>query len=102
MLRFSKVAIALSVFLPGVAIQVAQQTVAVAQERLDAHAAQNSGAHASRDEVCHVYKDRFINAVVARQKASSRENDADSQQSLHRLDAKIAAANERLAEECGG
>jgi hypothetical protein len=99
MFGFSRVAIGLSVFLSAAAIQLAQQTVAVGQERLDAHTAKNSITHASRDEVCHVYMDRFINAVVARLKAASRENVAEGQQSLDRLDAKIIAANERLAEE---
>jgi hypothetical protein len=102
MLRFSKGAIALSVLLPTTAIQVTQCSVAVARERLNAQAVRNNIAHASKDEMCHVYVDRFIDAVAARLKASSRENDAEGLQSLDRLDAKIIAANERLAEECGG
>jgi hypothetical protein len=102
--RLWKLAMALSAVLSGTVIQATQCTMAAeldAHERLDPHAAPDSIGSASRDEMCRAYMDQFVNVVAARVMASSRENDAERQHSLDRLDAKIAATNERLAEKCG-
>jgi hypothetical protein len=99
--RPGKLAMALSVFLSGMAIQATQCTMAV---ELDVHGdvASDSIDSATKDEMCHAYMEQFIKVVAARATASSRENDAERQHSLDQLDAKISATNERLAEKCGG
>ena len=62
------------------------------------HPQQNRLDHVASGEICHVYIEHFIEAVMARKDAASCQDGIARQRALEVLDAKIEAFNDRIAE----
>jgi hypothetical protein len=67
-----------------------------------ARASQSSGNHSSVDEKCRVVISQFVEAVTARQAATTCQNSVSRERALRFIDAEIETFNDRIGEQsCG-